>query len=140
MTDEIPENYCASLKVAEWHVILSRGSMGFRYGPYTSEQAGAILSQCQDEGIPCFLSAICGTDFDWDLARDFARGQPADWRPMGEAPTDGTPIMADVNGVETRVLWWINWECWRSLADNITDVGRPVSPLRWRELTAEESL
>jgi hypothetical protein len=129
--EEIPEGYLASLEGAEWYAILSRGAIGFRYGPYSAIEAGALMQQCNLEGIPLFLSAVCGKVFDWDVARDFARGVPHDWREMDSAPRDGTPIMADVNGVETRVLWWLNWECWRELADNGRDIGKPVEPLRW---------
>lgn len=133
----IDPNYCPSLQAAEWFVILSRGSMGFRYGPYAPEEAGAIMSQCHDEGIPCLVTGNCGREFDWDLARDFARGRPADWKPMEDAPTDGSEIMGDVNGVETRMVWWCSWEWWRGLNED-GSVGKPVDPIRWREMTDED--
>lgn len=138
MTEVPDESYCPSLKGAEFFAILSRGSMAFRFGPYTGPEVGEIMQQCQLEGIPVYITANCGPDFDWDIARDFARGNPVDWRKMDEAPTDGSPIIGDVNGSETRIIWWLNWECWRELADNMRDVGQPVSPVRWRHLTDEE--
>jgi hypothetical protein len=117
------ESYARSLKDAEFFVILSRGRLGFRYGPYTGEQAGKIMQQCQIEGIPVLITANCGPEFDWDVARDFIRGRPADWKPMDEALADGTTIMGDVGGVEHRICWWHSWETWREVADNGKDVA-----------------
>ena len=131
------EDYLKSLNGAEWFVVLARGAFGFRYGPYTGEEVGKIMGQCVDEGIPCFVTANCGREFDWDVARDFARGEPADWRPMSEAPKDGTEIIGDVNGVETLMIWWISWEWWREALPN-NECGKPVTPMRWRHATTTE--
>ncbi|MBB4859675.1 hypothetical protein HNO88_003004 [Novosphingobium chloroacetimidivorans] len=136
-SEQTDENYLASLNSAEWFVIISRANLGFRYGPYTGPEAGAIMQQCQLEGIPCLLSANCGREFDWDVARDFGRGQPADWKPMEDAPQDGSTIMVDVGGVETRAVWWHSWEWWRELNED-GSVGKPVEPVRWRALSEEE--
>jgi len=136
--DEIPDGYAPSLKDAEWFIILSRGAFGFRYGPYAAEKAGEILKQCTDEGITCYLTANCGTEFDWDIARDFARGNPGDWRLMGSAPKDGTEVMGDCSDVETRMVWWEKLECWRELLPDGSSVGKPVHHQRWRPLTAAE--
>lgn len=125
------ETYLASLTGAEWWAVLARGAFGFRYGPYTAEEAGKIMAQCVEEGVPLLLSANCGREFDWDVARDLARGQPANWRPMVEAPQDGTEIIAEVGGFETRIVWWMNWEYWREI-DQEGRPGRPVEPFRWR--------
>ena len=135
--EQADDNYLASLSGAEWFVIISRGALGFRYGPYSGHEAGAIMQRCVGEGIPCILSASCGREFDWDVARDFGRGQPADWKPMEEAPQDGSTIMADVGGIETRVIWWNSWDWWRELNED-GSVGKPVDPVRWRVLSDEE--
>lgn len=59
----------------ECHVIVARGAVAFRFGPYSGLEAGKILSQCVDEKIPCLLTWTCGREFDWDTARDL-RGTP----------------------------------------------------------------
>lgn len=111
-------------------VIVARGAFGFRYGPYQPSEAGKILSQCVDEGIPAFISMECGNSFDWELARDM-RGWPQDWLPMADAPTDGQEIIGDVNGCEVPMVWWITWEVWRRV-DDAGKVFEPISPSRWR--------
>ncbi|WP_371431356.1 hypothetical protein [Novosphingobium sp.] len=132
------EHYMASLKNAEWTAVIFRNNMGFRFGPYSAEEVGAIMSQCVEEGIPLTITANCGRDFDWDIARDFGRGVQANWRPMGDAPKDGSVVMGDVGGFEQRMCWWENWQVWRRVADNNTDVGEPVSPYRWRPLEDDD--
>lgn len=134
MTDTNPdENYLASLKDAEWFVILSRGAFGFRYGPYTAPEVGQIMSQCVEEGIPALITGNCGREFDWDVARDFARGSPGEWHPMEDAPLDGGELMGDVLQIETRMVWWPQWETWRALNED-GSVGLPIAPVRWRYL------
>jgi len=135
--DESGGEYLVSLNGAEWFAIIARNNLGFRYGPYTGEEVGKIMSQCVEEGIPLMLTANCGREFDWDVARDFGRGEPANWRPMDQAPQDGTVIIGDVNGFEQRMCWWIKWECWRAVADNGSDIGQPVHPYRWRSIDDE---
>ena len=68
----------------------------------------------------------------------FAPVPRVEWRPMSEAPTDGTLIMAEVDEVEMPVVWWINFEAWREVAADMRNVGEVVEPSRWRDLTAEE--
>lgn len=129
---ESDENYLASLNGAEFFAIVARGNLAFSYGPYTAIEVGQIMSQCVDEGVPLLIRANCGREFDWDVARDFGRGAPANWLPMESAPKDGTVVLGDCSGFEQRMCWWLNWECWRLVADNGTDVGEPCSPYRWR--------
>lgn len=131
-TETSDEDYLSSLKGVEWTAIIFRANLGFRYGPYTGEEVGQIMSRCVDEGIPLTITANCGREFDWDVARDWGRGLPADWQPMESAPKDGSTILGDVGGFEQRICWWLNWECWRRVADNNTDVGAPCEPFRWR--------
>lgn len=76
--ETIPDDYLKSIKAAEFYITLARGSMGFRYGPYTALEAGKIMNQCLDEEIPFVLIGACGREFDWDVARDFAKGVPVD--------------------------------------------------------------
>lgn len=134
MTDTNPdENYLASLKDAEWFVILSRGAFGFRYGPYTAPEVGQIMSQCVEEGIPALITGNCGREFDWDVARDFARGSPGEWHPMDDAPLDAGTLMGDVLQFETCMVWWPEWKVWRELNDD-GSVGNPIAPMRWRYL------
>jgi hypothetical protein len=128
-----------ALEHAEWFATIARKNMGFRFGPYTGPELGEILTRCTEEGIPIVVTANCGREFDWDLARDWGVGQAADWRPMEEAPTDNVVIMGDVNGIETRIVWWQAWECWREMKADGMSVGQPVAPRRWRELTPEDA-
>jgi hypothetical protein len=65
-------------------IIISRGNLAFRYGPYPGPQAGAIATLCVKEKINFFITVDCsGKEFDWDLARDL-RGSPEEKPP--EAP------------------------------------------------------
>lgn len=118
---------------AEWFAIIARKNLAFRFGPYTGEEAGEIMQRCTEERIALMLTANCGREFDWEIAREWGRGSEGDWRPMDEAPTDNTIVMGDVNGLETRIVWWQAWECWREVDG--ASVGKPVHPYRWRELT-----
>lgn len=129
---ETEDSYLASLKGAEYFAIIARANMAFRYGPYTAPEVGQIMSQCVDEGIPLHISAVCGREFDWELARDFGRGEPANWQPMDLAPKDGTIVLGDVTGFEQRMCWWNDWECWRLVDEDGTSLGNPVTPFRWR--------
>jgi hypothetical protein len=63
----------ASFARAEWFVILARGALAFRFGPYDGPTVGKIMSQCQDEKIACLVTGNCGPEFDWELARDFCQ-------------------------------------------------------------------
>lgn len=127
------DNYLSSLKGAEWFVILSRGAFGFRYGPYSPTEVGEIMSQCVAEGIPALITGNCGREFDWDVARDFARGSPGEWHPMDDAPLDAGTLMGDVLHFETLMVWWPKWKVWRELNDD-GSVGNPIAPMRWRYL------
>lgn len=69
----------------------------------------------------------------------FVPAPRVEWRSMSEAPTDGTPIMAEVEETEMLIVWWIKFEAWRELHSNMRDVGDLVEPSRWRALTAEET-
>ncbi len=121
---------------ADWYAIVARANMGFRFGPYSGPEVGEIVKRCTEEGIPVVVSAECGRTFDWDLARDFGRGQPANWRPMSEAPRDPPEIIiGDVACFEHRIFWFKEWQAWR-LIDDHGRPGEPVSPLRWREAEA----
>lgn len=66
-----------SLTGNECFVIVSRGALAFRFGPFTGLQAGEIMEQCAEEKIPFLMTMMCGTPFNWDLARDL-RGYPPD--------------------------------------------------------------
>lgn len=127
------DGYLKSAENAEWFAVLARGSIAFRYGPYTGEEVGRIMAQCQDERIPVSIVASCGKEFDWDVARDFARGTVADWRPMDEAPLESV-IIGNVSGIEIPIIWWQNWESWRELEPDLTTAGKPVAPTSWRLL------
>lgn len=127
-----------TLENAEWFAIVARKNLAFRFGPFTGPEIGEIMQRCTEERIPLMVTANCGSEFDWEIAREWGRGSVADWRPMDEAPTDNTIIMGDVNGLETRVVWWQAWECWRELLEDGRSVGKPVHPTRWRALTPED--
>jgi hypothetical protein len=117
---------------AKWWAVIARGAFGFRFGPYSGPEIGEIMRQCEAEGINLVVSAECGRDFDWETARAFGRGQEADWQGMSTAPkNDQVPLIGDVSGVETRMVWYAPWEAWRRIADDGTIVG-PVEPRRWR--------
>ena len=115
------DNYLASLKDAEWFVILSRGAFGFRYGPYSPTEVGEMIT------------GNCGREFNWDVARDFARGSPGEWHQMDDAPLDAGALMGDVLQFETCMVWWPEWKVWRELNDD-GSVGNPIAPMRWRYL------
>lgn len=64
------------MKNAKCYAIISRGAIGFRFGPYPPEEVGKIMEQSLDEGTPVFISVDCGqVPFDHQLARDM-RGYP----------------------------------------------------------------
>jgi hypothetical protein len=66
---DLERPYQAFLK-AEWWAIIARGSLAFRFGPYTGPEIGKIMTRCQAEKIACLITGNCGQEFDWDLARD----------------------------------------------------------------------
>lgn len=138
MPEDDTARFGKSLSGGEYFIIMEMGAMGFRYGPYTALEAGAIAKQCVDEKIPAYMSINMGGEFDWAFARDIAATANADWRGMDEAPKDGTVIIADVSGIETAIVWWANHEAWRRLHENGTTVLEHVEPTKWREQTAEE--
>lgn len=74
--DDLSRPYAALKDNSETWVVIPRGSLAFRFGPYTPQAAGAILSQCLVERIPAVLTVVCGPEFDWELARDM-RGELA---------------------------------------------------------------
>lgn len=138
---QIPDTeFAAALAGARFFIGLSVGNIVFKYGPYSAEYAGNIVKRCVVEGIPAVMTAEMGADFDWDLARSMLGDPNAVWRTMEEAPRDGSVIIGDVMGVETKVTWWLKWECWREVADNNTDVGRPVDVIRWRAVTEKDQI
>jgi len=138
ITDDDTASFSKSLSEGEYFVIMQMGAMGFRYGPYTALEAGAIAKQCVEAKIPAYMSINMGGEFDWDFARSIGATANADWRGMDEAPQDGTVIIADVSGIETAIVWWANHEAWRRLHENGTTVLEHVEPTKWREQTAEE--
>jgi hypothetical protein len=74
--EELMDREYNALQSAEWHAIVARGNIGFRFGPYTGVEIGKILQQSVDEGIPLAITGVCGQEFDWELARDMF-GKPA---------------------------------------------------------------
>jgi hypothetical protein len=74
---------------AEGWIIVHRGAIAFRFGPYTGSEAGAILAQCQREEIPCMMTFNVGQEFDWTMARDM-RGYPQGEEPKMEHETPFT--------------------------------------------------
>lgn len=107
---DIERPYTAFAK-AEWFVIVARGGLAFRFGPYDGPAVGKIMSQCQDEKISCLVTANCGPEFDWELARDFCRGVPiragdhVHHRPSGE-----DWVVAYVDGDYLAPCGWPNGE------------------------------
>lgn len=112
-------------------LVFARGNIGFRYGPYKPSEVGALMERCNAEDIPATIVFQPGTDIDWDLVREWARGVPQNYRPMEEAPRDGTAIIGDVGQIEVGIVWWHSWEWWRVL-DEKGQPGKPCDPLRWR--------
>jgi hypothetical protein len=51
-------------------VIISTGCFGFKYGPYTPTEAGAIMTEAVERGLGVIVSMECGSTFDWELAED----------------------------------------------------------------------
>lgn len=132
-TQELPESY-ACMAGAEWFAIVARNNLAFSFGPYTGPEVGELMKRATEEGVPLVIRANCGREFDWELARDFGCGEPANWQPMETAPQDGTVVIGDIAGFERKMTWWIKWECWRVVAENDRDVGEPVAPFRWRPI------
>lgn len=129
MPEPTPDRYL-SLTDAEWYVAVARGPMGFRFGPYTGAEAGKIMERATTEQVPVFLTATCGREFDWDLARDM-RGWPAERFPMDEAPRDGSTIVVDWNGVECLAQWSREWGVFRYVDENGV-LDKPIEPRSWR--------
>ncbi|HEX7874160.1 MAG TPA: hypothetical protein VF475_14700 [Sphingobium sp.] len=48
MADQKPDEYMGYLPSAEFFAIVSRGAMGFRFEPYTADEAGEIMKQATD--------------------------------------------------------------------------------------------
>lgn len=61
------------LEGSEWWAIIARGSLAFRFGPYTGLEVGKIIERCVEEKIACLITGNCGKEFDWELARDLSR-------------------------------------------------------------------
>ncbi|HEX7874159.1 MAG TPA: hypothetical protein VF475_14695 [Sphingobium sp.] len=76
------------------------------------------------------ISAVCGREFDWELARDL-RGWPADRFPMADAPGDGRSIIADWNGIECEAQWDRAWGGGGGLIEK-GKPSTPIAPLSWR--------
>lgn len=138
MTKEPQAPEFTSIDDAEWWITIARRNMAFRFGPYSGLEMGEILTRASNESIPLYITANCGRDFDWSLARDFGLGETADWRPMDEAPKDNVILIGDVNGISTKIIWWGPWECWRGLAEDGKTAGAPVHPTAWREVMPED--
>jgi len=79
-----------------------------------------------------------GGEFDWDFARDIAATANAAWLEMADAPHDGSVIIGDVGGVETRIVWWKSHQTWRRMHEDGFTVLDPVEPTKWRAMTPEE--
>ena len=132
-----PDDFNLSyLKGAEFWAVVARGNLGFRFGPYTSDEIGPIMEQAGRERCPVVVTATCGREFDWELAREM-RGWPADYHPMENAPRDGTIIIGDLNGIEAGVRWSMEMQSWRLVEDD-GGSGEAVTPGRWRHAEAGE--
>lgn len=59
------------------------------------------------------------------------------WRPMSDAPRDGTEIEVRIRIeealCEVSAVWWLNLSAWR-LAHPNGDVGQIIEPVEWRPL------
>lgn len=112
-------------------LVFARGNIGFRYGPFKPTEVGPLLQRCNDEDIPATIVFQPGTDVDWELVKQWARGVPQNYRTMDEAPRDGTTIIVDTGHVEQAAVWWQSWEWWRVIGED-GQPGKPCDPLRWR--------
>lgn len=119
------------LEASECFITFARRNIGFRYGPFTAEEAGQIIMRCNDEHIPAVLHVVGGREIDWELAAGWARGEAQVYKPEVEAPRDGTVIIAPNGDFEVAVVWWANWETWRRVNDD-GSMGPPVDVFSWR--------
>lgn len=62
--------YKSLTKESECWVIVARGALAFRFGPYKPTEAGAILTECIKRRIAANLVVNSGTEFDYELAAD----------------------------------------------------------------------
>lgn len=75
---EAPFEFEKYLAGAQGYAVISRGSFGFRYGPFPVEELGQIISKSIEEDLPVFVSIDCsGQPFDYQLARNM-RGFPVE--------------------------------------------------------------
>jgi hypothetical protein len=75
---EAAANLYPGLKTAKYWLIVSRGALAFRYGPFSGPEAGKIMTQCLEEKIPVLCTAVMKDQpFDWDLARDLYPSEAA---------------------------------------------------------------
>lgn len=71
MTDSITSDKgYRAFQGAEYWCVVGTGAFAFRFGPYAGPECGKIIEGCVAEQIPLTVVANCGTEFDWDLARD----------------------------------------------------------------------
>lgn len=68
--EDVTKPYAAFNKDTECWIIGGRGAFAFRFGPYTPEEAGAVLTEATERRITVTLVSNCGRDVDWDLLRD----------------------------------------------------------------------
>lgn len=75
LAPKLPEEdraFASLTNASEWWAVFGWRSFAFRYGPYTAEEAGAIMTKALSENIAVNIIGNCGREFDWDLASDLA--------------------------------------------------------------------
>lgn len=102
----------------EWFAIVGRGGFAFRFGPFDGPTIGKIMTQCVAEEIPLLVTANCGPEFNWEIARDFGKGhkiRAGDH--VHHTPSKEDWVVAYVDG---EYLAWVGWpdgeakasDCW----------------------------
>lgn len=88
---QIPEDLEYMLG-AQCYAIISVGSIGFRYGPFTPTEVGEIMQRTVEENLPVFLSVDCTgyPGFDYEFARGFRDMKEEDMDDTQQHP--GTPV------------------------------------------------
>lgn len=80
------------IRDAKAYVLIARGRISFKYGPYTVAEAGAIMERCHRENLAVHVGYDCGArPFDFDFAAVLVREAEDD----GEAGPDGAAADAE---------------------------------------------
>lgn len=88
------QSYKALGNITETWVIVAHGAIAFRFGPYTSVEAGKIMREAVERNVAIAIVSNCGPEFDWDMAVAMATVLGRDAKDKAEPPADIAPTLS----------------------------------------------